>query len=125
MKLYADSDFYFNEYLQGRSEVVPVNDFPYWSTLATSEIKNRTFGRVDALGEVPENVQMCCCEVAEKLYVGENVKSDNGMVLQSYSNDGESATFKADDVSADAIQRSVEDIIRRWLSYTGLLYCGV
>lgn len=125
MKQYADVAFYQKNYLQGRSQTVPDQEFSYWAMLATTKIKNLTFGRVDELSEIPEDVQMCCCEVAEKLYQGEQAKSDNGMILQSYGNDGETATFKADDLTESAVSMAVEGIIHRWLSGTGLMYCGV
>ncbi len=125
MKQYADVQFYQEEYLQGRPGAVPDKEFPYWSMLATTEIRNQTFDRVDKLSEIPDEVQMCCCEVAEKLYQREQAKSDNGMILQSYGNDGETAAFKTDDLTESAIHQAVDGIIRRWLSNTGLMYRGV
>ena len=59
------------------------------------------------------------------MYSAEAAKEDNGMVLQSYGNDGETGTYKVDDVSEDAVNRRATEIIRKWLLYTGLMYCGV
>ena len=75
--------------------------------------------------EIPEAVRMCCCEIAEKLYSVESVKDENGMVLQSYGNDGETGTYKTDDLSESGVQRSIVKIIRKWLVNTDLMYCGV
>lgn len=125
MKSYADKEFYKNNYLMGRSEVIPDSELTYWFMQATSEIRSCTFEQIDTLATIPENVQMCCCEVAEKLYFYDNAKSENGMVLQSYGNDGETATFKTDDFTTEAVKRTVSEIIEKWLLDTGLMYCGV
>ena len=47
------------------------------------------------------------------------------MILQSYGNDGDTGTYKTDDYSEEKVKAAVNDIIRRWLMHTGLLYCGV
>lgn len=125
MKQYADFGFYSDKYLCGRSEVIPDAEFPYWSMQASSKIREKTFGNVDQMDSIPDDVQMCCCDVAEKLYRWESAKGENGMVLQSYGNDGDTGTYKTDDYSQEAINKSVDDIIRRWLLNTGLMYCGV
>lgn len=125
MKSYADIEFYKDSYLLGRAPKIPDAEFPYWVMCASGEIRQRTFGRVDAMEDIPEEVRMCCCEIAEKLYLMESAKDENGMVLQSFSNDGESGTFKTDDMSEAGIRRGVSRCIRRWLIHTGLMYCGV
>lgn len=124
MKAYADLEFYHSGYLLGREAPISDGTFPYWAMLATSEIRQRTFGRVDDLEEVPETVQMCCCEVAEKLYSVESVKDENGLIVQSYGNDGETGTYKTEDLSEKQVRKSIGQIVRRWLANTGLLYCG-
>lgn len=125
LKAYADIDFYREEYLLGRTPKIPEKEFLHWAMLASGIIRNHTFGRIDGLSNVPDEVGMCCCEVAEKLYSVEATKEENGMVLQSYGNDGETGTYKVDDVSEDAVSRKTMEIIRKWLLYTGLMYCGV
>lgn len=125
IKGYADVEFYKNHYLLGRAPKIPDADFPYWAMLASGEIRQRTFGRIDELAEVPEEAGMCCCELAEKLYAVESVKDENGMILQSYGNDGETGTYKTDDLSESGVRRSATRIIRKWLVNTGLMYCGV
>ena len=125
MECYADIDFYTDRYLMGRPGAIPKQDFPYWSMQATSKIKSCTFGRVEVLDALPEPVLMCCCEVAEKLYLFDAAKTENGMVLRSYGNDGETAAFESADFTAEAVTKAVSDIIEKWLSNTGLTYCGV
>lgn len=124
MKTYADLEFYHAGYLIGREACISDETFPYWAMLATSEIRQRTFNRVDDMEEIPEAVQMCCCEIAEKLYSVESVKDENGMILQSYGNDGETGTYKTEELSEKQIQKSIGRITRKWLANTGLMYCG-
>lgn len=125
MKIYTDTDFYKNQYLLGRAQKIPDADFPYWAMLASGEIRQRTFQRVEALEVIPEEVGMCCCELAEKLYSVDAARDENGMILQSYGNDGETGTYKTDELSEAGIRRSVAGIVRKWLVNTGLMYCGV
>ncbi len=125
MKNYTDVEFYKNHYLFGRTPKISDADFPYWVMLASGEIRQRTFGRIDSLAEVPEEAGMCCCELAEKLYTVESMKDENGMILQSYGNDGETGTYKTDDLSEPEVRRGIIRIIQKWLGNTGLMYCGV
>lgn len=125
MKMYADYMFYAESYLLGRAPKIPDAEFPYWAMQASGEIRNRTFGRVDILEETPEEVRMCCCEVAEKLYTADSARENNGMILQSYGNDGETGTYKADELSESSVRKSVSRIVRKWLFGTGFLYSGV
>lgn len=123
--IYADYDFYTTKYLQTKEPVIPVAEFNYWSKQASGEIRYRTFGSVDEFSEIPEAVSHCCCEVAEKLYSAEAAKDENGMILQSYGNDGETGTYRTSDLSETAVQKSIARIIRKWLAHTGYMYCGV
>ncbi len=125
MKSYANNEFYKESYLLGRDSKIPDAEFLHWAMLASGEIRQRTFDRIDALEEIPEEVRMCCCELAEKLYSLESARDENGMFLQSFSNDGESGTYKADDMSEAGIRHSISEIVKRWLLHTGLMYCGV
>jgi len=123
--IYADKNFYLDQYLSGKEPTIPIDEIEYWLAQASRKINRRAFGKTDALQEVPDEVKMCCCAVAEKLYQFESAKSENGMVLQSYGNDGETATYKTTDMSELAISGKVLEIIEEWLMPTGLLYCGV
>lgn len=122
MRTYTSYGFYKDQFT-GLAEI-PDKKFPYWAMQATALIRRSTFGRVDGMEEIPEDVQMCCCEVAEKLYTAESAKDENGLILQSYGNDGETGTYKTDELSESAVGRSVSRIIRKWLVHTGLMYLG-
>ena len=125
MKTYADENFYLNQYLLGKGALIPTDALPYWLMQASIKINRRTFGRAGELEEIPKEVSMCCCAVAEQLYRFESAKGENGMILQSYGNDGETATYKTTDMSEMALSDQVSSTINEWLMPTGLLYCGV
>lgn len=125
MEPYADITFYKEVFLNGKEPKIPDGVFPYWSMIATGTIRKHTFSRTDTLEVLPYDVKMCCCEIAEKLYQCDLIKGDTGMVLQSFSNDGDSGTYYTADMSHDAMNSSIAEMLERWLLSTGLLYCGV
>lgn len=124
MAAYADISFYTNNYRQNAPGGIADSEFLYYAQKATKEIRARTFGNIDEHGPVLEEVQMCCCEVAEKLHDLGSAKGDNGMVLQSYSNDGDSGTFQAAELSQEGMREAIDQIARSWLTNTGLMFCG-
>lgn len=124
-KVYTDYTFYAESYLLGRDPKIPEKEFQYWEMHASSLIRRSTFENIDDLETIPDEVQMCCCEIAEKLYIADTAKEENGMILRSYSNDGDSGTYASSELSEDSVRRSTALIIRKWLSGTGLMYCGV
>ena len=105
MKIYVDYDFYVKKYLIGRNPVL--------------------HRRLETMNEIPEEAKMCCCNVAEKIYSFESLKDEDGRILHSYSNDGDSGTYVDEDYTEDGLEKAVYQIIHKWLSFTGLLYCGV
>lgn len=125
MKRYADKEYYANEYRSGADVKITGPQFNYYAMLATKEIRARTFGNIKEDTDLPDEVKMCCCEVAEKLYDADRAKGENGMVLQSYSNDGDSGSFQASDMTTEGISAAINGIVRGWLLHTGLMYCGV
>lgn len=124
MTAYADIGFYINEYRRNRDGGIADSDFSYYALKATNEIRARTFGNIKADGLIPDEVRLCCCEVAEKLHDLDRAKGENGMVLQNYSNDGDSGTFLASEMTTDAIATAIDQIVRSWLLETGLMFCG-
>lgn len=125
MRNYADVPFYIGRYSRTGAPKIPDAEFDFYAMQASGEIRYKTFERIDELTEIPEEVSMCCCEVAEKLYALEVAKGENGMILQNYGNDGETGTYRTSDLSESAVQRSIARIIRKWLAHTGYMYCGV
>lgn len=124
MLRYADKEYYANTYRCG-AEKIPGSQFAYYAMLSTKELRARTFGNIDEKKELPDEVRMCCCEVAEKLFDVDNARAENGLVLQSYSNDGDSGTYQTSEMTGEGIAETIDEIVRGWLLNTGLMYCGV
>jgi hypothetical protein len=124
MAAFTTITFYLEKFLMGRNPSIPEGEFGFWAMQATEELKEATFNRIDPNCEIPEEVQRCCCEVAEKLYSFERMKGENGLILKSYGNDGETGSFHVEDIDGVAQRDQVFDIIRKHLGRTGLLYRG-
>lgn len=131
--MYADFQYYTDEYLLGRAPVINGKDFDFFSRLAEKEINNRTFGRIKTNPcLLTDDVKSCVCAVAEFLYKCDSLDESNfqngGGQLVSYNNDGESATFdlsKTVYASEQSKQTKISSLISFYLSGTGLLYRGV
>lgn len=120
MAVYADSDFYTNEY-SGVAGVTASH------LLKASQIIDLyTFGNVK--DDVPESVRMCCCEVAEILqkYDSYAYTDKSGRITSEKVGDL-AMSYEAVSVEKVSAQRDKEirSAIYRWLANTGLLYRGV
>lgn len=129
--MYVDYGYYESNYLSGREPVVPEDDFPFWEKQAQRILNQYTFNRlVFATGLLTDEVKDCACELAELLYQADKRAQqalEQGGVLQSYSNDGESGTFDLSQsiFTEEGKTKKAREIIHRYLGNTGLLYRGV
>ena len=129
--MYASYNYYESGYLLGRDPKLSEDDFPFWEKQAERVLNQYTFSRlVSNFGLITDEVKDCTCEHAELLYQADKSAqqaAEQGGVLQSYSNDGESGTF---DVSQSTFTeegkaKKTREIVYRYLGNTGLLYAGV
>ena len=60
MGAYADSDFYTNEYLQGKNPTISAG-FNYYARSASKLIDLYTFGRLEEVEDISKDVKFCCC----------------------------------------------------------------
>lgn len=130
--IYADFDYYANDYLCGRDPVIPDESYLFWEKAARHEVDALTYNKIPKLSEIPEAVKECICAVAELLYRSEKLTAgslEQGFAgaMVSYSNDGQSGSY---DVSGSAYTESgrkaeVRRLCRQYLIGTGLLYAGV
>lgn len=130
--MYADYNYYLNEYLLGKVPAVPEEVFPYWEREARAQVDRYTFGRVKSMSEPPEEIKLCTCAVAEVLYQADKVKSEqqeNGLAgpLASWSNDGQSGTvdLSSSTVTETGKMKEVRRLIAQYLCNTGLMYRGL
>lgn len=122
--IYADESFYTDQYLLGRKPVVSTG-FLYYARQASRIMDQYTFNRLaDVLeDEIPEEVKMCCCELAESVYRYEKQKSESeGKTSEKIGT--YSVTFGTMQETADSAAKEQGKIIRRWLGNTGLCYRG-
>lgn len=124
MNIYASEEFYEKSYLLGRKPIISTGHEFYFRE-ASCEIDAQTFNRLQMMHSKPEEVRFCCCELAEYLYSAEQARQQNGAVLTSYSNDGESASFGVSEFASDQSAKRKTEIIQKYLAKTGLLYRGM
>ena len=122
MTRYADLEFYLNTYKPPCP--MSASDFTFWANQASAIIKSRTFGNIDKACEIPEEVSMCCCEIAELLFDNDKRKKETGGV-SSESVGGWSKSYESAESAEKSLNSSVSKAIRKWLSDTGILYSGV
>ncbi|WP_313584471.1 hypothetical protein [Lacrimispora sp.] len=124
MKVYADDGFYKDKYLLGRKPAISAG-FNFYARSASRIMNSLTFGRIDKLNDLTEDIKMCCCEIAERCYTIEKErKAAGGKTSEKIGT--YSATF-SDKVLSDT-EISTTDayrIMNKWLSETGLLYRGI
>lgn len=123
MGIYADYNFYAQEYLQGKNPTISAR-FDYYARSASKLIDLYTFGRLEGVEDIPTDVKLCCCELAEAVFENESQSRDTGNKtsekIGSYS---VSFSSKAD--RENAFKSKQYDIVIKWLGNTGLCYRGL
>ena len=129
--MYASYNYYESGYLMGRDPKLSEDEFPLWEKQAERVLNQYTFSRlVSNFGLITDEVKDCTCELAELLYQADKSAqqaAEQGGILQSYSNDGESGTFDLSQstFTEEGKAKKTREIIYRYLGNTGLLYAGV
>lgn len=120
MTVYADNDFYTNEYLCDKKAVISAAYFPFYARKASSYINQYTF---DNIGEnIPECVRLCCCELAEALFTIDNSPSASGLTSERVGD--LSVTYESSEVRRKSLPETIKGIVYSWLADSGLLYRG-
>ena len=123
--IYADSAFYEEKYLLGRKPVISTG-FLFYARQASQIIDQYTFERLKNVEEsdIPGEVKMCCCELAEAVFCSEKQKHDSGgktsEKIGTYS-----VSYGSASESASAVAAENRNIVMKWLAQTGLCYQGV
>jgi len=65
--IFADADFYKNEYLLGRTEIIPLEEFSFWARDASNKINWKNVKLADE--QIIEPLRICTCAVAEELFL--------------------------------------------------------
>lgn len=120
MTVYADSDFYVLSYLGDRAAVIPSDVFPFYARKASSCIKQYT---ADNIGEdIPECVRLCCCELAELLYLSSNGKSAGGVTSEKVGDI--TVSYESAQAARQALPKRIRSVVCSWLADTDLLCRG-
>jgi len=122
MVSYTTSEFYTDTYSKGRQAVIDTASFPRYALKATQSIKRYTFDNIDENKPFIEELQMCCCDVAEHLYKQDN--KDHEDDVQSEKKGEWSTTYISAKEAESLKQSKIKEIIYNWLTMTGLLYRG-
>lgn len=123
--IYADEQFYNESYLLGRKPVIGTG-FPFYAQQASQTIDQYTFGRLKAIHEedIPEEVRMCCCELAEMGFRQEKQQKESGgktsEKIGTYS-----VSYGTVQETSALIAQEKRSVILKWLANTGLCYQGV
>lgn len=122
----TDSTFYGGTYKDTMGEcTIPSTAFDKWSIKASNIVRAYTFNNIDETTDIPEDVQMCVCEVAEHLYLCNQRDIETDTSVASEKDGSWSVSYKDRSTVEKEDKSKAYDIIRTWLSTTGLLYCGV
>lgn len=124
MTIYADSEFYLNEYLSGKDAVLPEQSAVFWLRKAQETLKTFTFDNIDENAAIPYEVKMCICEIAELLYSDEKRATLQGGIA-SESVEGWSKHYESSQQTEAHLKIKIKSCVTTWLADTGLLYCGV
>ena len=119
MTVYADQTFYTEQYLQGRAAKVPVADFPFYARNASVTI-NSYAGTFPA-DDIPEEVRLCCCEIAELLYTGETSEASRKAGIASESVQGWSQSYESSESRSSAQAAAIDAALHKWLDGLGSL----
>ncbi|MGF7145300.1 hypothetical protein HNQ56_003741 [Anaerotaenia torta] len=123
MTNYADFTYYKDTY---KGAVLDAASFDTYARSATLIIRQYTFNRVMD-NNIPDDVKMCCCELAEYLSKKDAADHDTeagvkGLIAETTG--GHSASYETAEARERAHNNVVKGIIYNWLAFTDLLYRG-
>ena len=126
--VFADTDFYQNEYLQGRSGIVPLAEFLFWAEQATQRINKNGLSEDDLrviFGDCSAETMMrlgkATCEIAETLYRDEAARGTPAdPAKKSESVGGYSVSYLSERLTTRQLGTVIRDSINKWLFGTSL-----
>lgn len=103
---------------------LPADSVDKYLYKASQLIRKYTFGNIDEEKQIPDSVQMCTCEVAEKLYEADTY-GDKHAGKKSESVGDQSVTYEDSQQHKSKLKEEAISIIYTDLGDTGLMYAGV
>lgn len=108
-------DYYRDEY---GGNAVPESRFAYYERKAAAFVNTATFGRAE--GNIIAPVQNAVCDVAERLYIGDESKAGSGISSEKVGD----YSVSYSEFAALSAPDQLKSIVKQWLADTGLLYRG-
>jgi len=122
MVSFSTKEYYESDYLMGRQAVISTALIPYHLIRATQDIKIYTGVNVIETEPFSDDLQMCCCEVADCIYKSEYSINSSGIKSEKV---GEYAiTYEDKKVLEESTRIKIKSIVYAWLGNTALLYRG-
>ena len=113
-------DFYKETYA---GEVIP-DERSFKQPLMKANIYLNQVMRKELNDSYLETVRLCLCEISDLIYQDSTFRAEHGgKEIQSENTDGYNVSYLSGE--ENSLNVSVYDVIRRYLSGTGLLYTGV
>lgn len=120
----TNKDYYLNQYKDIMGAVTLPDDLICkYLFNASNMVRRYTFGNIDETKSIIDDVQMCTCAVAEKLYEADTFGSDHTGVASEKVGDLSTTYEKTSDEKKN-LKAEAAELIRTYLEDTGLMYCG-
>lgn len=119
---YVDYIYYTETY---KGSTIPEAAFPKFATKSENKVNIMTFNRIDTSKDYMDKVKMCCCELAESLYISDKEDSNNASNISSERVGDYSVSF-VDNTNLEKLRSAkIKLIVQDWLALTGILYRGL
>lgn len=110
-----DYTFYLNDYLAGRTPLIPAGDFEIYARSAKKRLERY-------IGEAPDtdDSRLCECEIAELVYSDGQI----GRAITSEHTGDLSVSYESAENRMKSLAASVRECVYRYFADSGLLYRG-
>lgn len=123
MTVYADYTYYQNSFHGG---AVSETAFPGLAVRASAFIDQMTFGRLRSAEEIPVEIKLAVCAVAERMNTADRSgAADINAAVKSENNDGYSVSYNDLSDIHQQLQLDYESAALLYLGGSPLLYAGV
>ena len=119
-------EYYNGTYKEAMGNVtIPQADFPRYTIQASKLIRKYTFGNIDESKAIVDDVQCCCCELAEQMYQCAVRDADSQNNVTSEKDGSWAVSYESREKTEESDLKVQKGIIYNWLINTGLMYSGV
>lgn len=121
----TDATYYNDTYKTVMGAVtLPADSVGKYLYKASQLIRRYTFNNIDETQPITDDVQMCACEVAEKLYEADSYGNEHAGI-KSESIGDQTTSYEDTQQNTTKLKEDAIGIIYTDLGDTGLMYAGV